>query len=134
MSPQARLLSTAGLALAILYPFLVPNYLVTVGMLILFTAFLGQSWNLSGGFAGQTSFGHVVFFGTGAYCSAILQVTYGWNPWLAWPVSTLAGAAVGWMIATLSFRYLESPLLKLKSRFGHGEEQKITRPVQHIAS
>ena len=104
MSPQARLLSAAGLALAILYPFLVPNYLVTVGMLILFTAFLGQSWNLSGGFAGQTSFGHVVFFGTGAYCSAILQVTYGWNPWLAWPASMLAGAAVGWMIATLSFR------------------------------
>lgn len=104
MSPRVRALCIAGLALAILYPFLVTNYLVTVGMLILFTAFLGQSWNLSGGFAGQTSFGHVVFFGTGAYCSAILQVTYGWNPWLAWPVAMLAGAAVGWMIATLSFR------------------------------
>ncbi|HZY61677.1 MAG TPA: acyltransferase family protein, partial [Edaphobacter sp.] len=38
------------------------------------------------------------------------------------------------LIAVLSFRYLESPLLKLKKRFGHGEEQKITRPVQHIAS
>ena len=104
MSPRRPALHGAGLAPAILYPFLVPNYLVTVGMLILFTAFLGQSWNLSGGFAGQTSFGHVVFFGTGAYCSAILQVTYGWNPWLAWPVAMLAGAAVGWMIATLSFR------------------------------
>ena len=36
-------------------------------MLVLFVAFLGQSWNISGGFAGQTSFGRVVFFGTGAY-------------------------------------------------------------------
>ena len=53
-------------------------------------------------------------------------------------VTAIAVAAIGLpctlLIATLSFRYLESPLLKLKSRFGHGEEQKITRPIQHIAS
>jgi branched-chain amino acid transport system permease protein len=45
-----------------------------------------------------------VFFGTGAYTSTILQVTYSWNPWLAWPVAMAAGGAVGWMIAVLSFR------------------------------
>jgi branched-chain amino acid transport system permease protein len=43
-------------------------------------------------------------FGTGAYTSTILQVTYGWNPWLAWPAAMLAGAIVGWVIAALSFR------------------------------
>jgi len=98
------LLCGLGLAAAIVYPLLVPNYLVNVGMLIFFTAYIGQSWNIAGGFAGQTSFGHVVFFGTGAYTSTILQVTYGWNPWLAWPVATAMGGAVGWMIAVLSFR------------------------------
>ena len=72
-------------------PLLVPNYLINVGMLVFFTAFIGQSWNIAGGFAGQTSFGHVVFFGTGAYTSTILQVTYGWNPWLAWPVAMAGG-------------------------------------------
>lgn len=97
-------LLAAGIAAALAYPLLVPNYLVTVGMLVFFTAFIGQSWNVAGGFAGQTSFGHVVFFGTGAYTSTILQVTYGWNPWLAWPVAMAAGGAVGWMIAVLSFR------------------------------
>jgi branched-chain amino acid transport system permease protein len=70
----------------------------------LFGAFLGQSWNIAGGFAGQLSFGHVVFFGTGAYVSTILHVTYGWNPWLAWPVAIAAGAAVGAGIGILSFR------------------------------
>ena len=84
-----------GLAAAVVYPLLAPNYLVNVGMLVFFVAFIGQSWNIAGGFAGQTSFGHVVFFGTGAYASTILQVSYGWNPWLAWPAATLAGAIVG---------------------------------------
>jgi len=101
---RAVLLCVVGLAAAVAYPLLVPNYLVTIGMLVFFTAFIGQSWNIAGGFAGQTSFGDVVFFGTGAYTSTILQVTYGWNPWLAWPVAMAAGGAVGWMIAVLSFR------------------------------
>ena len=34
---------------------------------IFFTAYIGQSWNILGGYAGQFSFGGVMFFGTGAY-------------------------------------------------------------------
>ena len=94
----------AALLAALIYPLLVPNYLITVGMLMFFTAFLGQSWNVAGGFAGQTSFGHAVFFGVGAYTSTILHVSHGWNPWLAWPVATAMGGLVGAGIAFLSFR------------------------------
>ncbi|HYD07757.1 MAG TPA: branched-chain amino acid ABC transporter permease [Reyranella sp.] len=94
----------AALVAAVVYPLLVPNYLVTVGMLMFFVAFLGQSWNVAGGFAGQTSFGHAVFFGVGAYTSTILHVSHGWNPWLAWPVATAMGGLVGAGIAILSFR------------------------------
>jgi branched-chain amino acid transport system permease protein len=101
---RTPLLLAGLLAAALAYPFVVPNYLVTVGMLMFFAAFIGQSWNISGGFAGQTSFGHAVFFGVGAYTSTILHVTYGWNPWLAWPVAAAAGGAVGGAIAFLSFR------------------------------
>jgi branched-chain amino acid transport system permease protein len=104
MSLRVRALLVLGFAAAIVYPFAVPNYLVDIGMLMFFSAFIGQAWNVSGGFAGQTSFGHAVFFGTGAYTSTILQATYGWNPWLAWPVATAAGGGVGCLIAALSFR------------------------------
>jgi len=94
----------AALAAPLVYPLLAPNYLITVGMLMFFTAFIGQSWNVSGGFAGQTSFGHAVFFGVGAYTSTIMHVSYGWNPWLAWPAAMAMGALVGGGIAILSFR------------------------------
>ena len=97
-------LLVGALAAVLVYPLLVPNYLITVGMLMFFTAFIGQSWNVAGGFAGQTSFGHAVFFGVGAYTSTILQVSHGWNPWLAWPVAMAMGGLVGAGIAILSFR------------------------------
>lgn len=94
-----------ALAAAALMPFLLPsNYALNVGTMILFAAFLGQSWNIAGGFAGQTSFGHVVFFGTGAYASTILQMTWGWNPWLGWVAAALAGGAVGLAIGAVAFR------------------------------
>ena len=99
-----QILLVIGFAAAVIYPWLVPNYLITVGMLMFFSAFIGQAWNVSGGFAGQTSFGHAVFFGTGAYTSTILQVTHGWNPWLAWVAAMAMGALVGCLIAMLAFR------------------------------
>ena len=43
----------------------------------LYVALLGQAWNILGGFGGQFSFGHAVFFGTGAYAMAVLQVHFG---------------------------------------------------------
>lgn len=93
------------LAIAITFPFVVSSpFMVNFGVLALFYAFLGQSWNIAGGFAGQLSFGHVVFFGAGAYASTILQVRFGLNPWLGLPASALAGALVGWVIGYLSFR------------------------------
>ncbi len=105
MSARARLLLALGAVAALALPLVLPsNYAVNVAVMILFSAFLGQAWNIAGGFAGQTSFGHVVFFGTGAYASTILHATWGWNPWLAWPMAALAGGAVGLGIGALAFR------------------------------
>jgi branched-chain amino acid transport system permease protein len=78
--------------------------MVNFGVMALFYAFIGQSWNISGGFAGQLSFGHVAFFGVGAYASTIVQLRLGWSPWLGLPAAALAGAVVGGVIAGLSFR------------------------------
>ena len=38
-------------------------------MMGLYACLLAQAWNILGGFGGQFSFGHAVFFGTGAYAS-----------------------------------------------------------------
>jgi branched-chain amino acid transport system permease protein len=46
-----------------------------------------------------------VFFGTGAYCSTILQLKLGWNPWPGLAAAAGAGALVGALIAALSFRF-----------------------------
>jgi branched-chain amino acid transport system permease protein len=100
----AGLAVLAALAL-VAYPWVMrSNYAINVGFLVLFAAYLGQTWNIAGGFAGQTSFGHAAFFGVGAYASTILHVTFAVNPWLAWPLATIAGGLTGWLMAALSFR------------------------------
>ena len=40
-------------------------------MMALYAALLAQAWNILGGFGGQFSFGHALFFGTGAYAMAM---------------------------------------------------------------
>jgi branched-chain amino acid transport system permease protein len=76
------------------------NFLVTT----LLIALVGQGWNLLGGYGGQYSFGHAAFFGTGAYVTAILQMRYGVNAWIAFAVAIATGALVGAIIGALSFR------------------------------
>ena len=70
----------------------------------LYACLLAQAWNILGGFGGQFSFGHALFFGTGAYVQAIAQLQ-GLNPWLALPVALAASATVGVFVGALSFRY-----------------------------
>ena len=105
LQPVPWKLHLGVLALAVAFPFVFPSsFMVNFGVMALFYAFIGQSWNISGGFAGQLSFGHVAFFGVGAYASTILQLRLGLPPWLGLPAAALAGAAVGGIIAVLSFR------------------------------
>lgn len=104
-SARPWLLPSILLAAAVVYPLLVrSNFAINFAVLVLFHAFLGQAWNIAGGYAGQMSFGHVAFFGVGAYCSTILQLSFGVNPWFGLPLAALAGALTGTLIAVLSFR------------------------------
>ncbi len=74
-------------------------------MMALYAALLAQAWNILGGFGGQFSFGHALFFGTGAYVQAIAQLQGGMSPWLALPLGALASGGVGLFVGALSFRY-----------------------------
>jgi branched-chain amino acid transport system permease protein len=74
-------------------------------MMALYAALLAQAWNILGGFGGQFSFGHALFFGTGAYVQAIAQLQWGLNPWLALPLAIALACLVGLFVGALSFRY-----------------------------
>jgi branched-chain amino acid transport system permease protein len=78
---------------------------LTFIMMALYATLLAQSWNLLGGYGGQLSFGHALFFGVGAYAQAMLQVRYGWNAWAALPVAVALAALAGGVVGALSFRY-----------------------------
>ncbi|MFM1989973.1 MAG: hypothetical protein RJA99_2930 [Pseudomonadota bacterium] len=79
--------------------------LLTFVTMTLYAALLAQAWNVLGGYGGQFSFGHALFFGTGAYVQSIAQVTLGLGAWVALPLAVAAAAAVGAFVGALSFRY-----------------------------
>lgn len=103
MKDWARIVGFA--VLAGLVPLLVKDaYLLHVATLILLYAYLGCAWNLLGGFAGQLSLGHAVFFGFGAYVSTLLQLERGVNPWIGLVVAGAFGAGLSWLIGFPCFR------------------------------
>ena len=76
MTPGAmRLAAAAALAVLLVLPLFLGSYAVTLFIFIFFYAFLGQAWNIVGGYAGQLSAGHAAFVGVGAYTSANATVS-----------------------------------------------------------
>lgn len=104
-SGQAGALFVLAAFFLLLPQFVTSSYWLGLWTLTLFYALLGQSWNLLGGYGGQVSFGHAVFFGTGAYVSAVLQVKFGFNAWAGAAVAVAAGGLVGAFLGAVSFRY-----------------------------
>jgi branched-chain amino acid transport system permease protein len=90
--------------LALIPPLVTSNTLLNFLVFTLIIAIAAQGWNLLAGYGGQYSFGHAVFFGTGAYTTAVLQVHAGLNAWLTFGLGILAGALIGFVIGFLSFR------------------------------
>jgi len=85
-----RALGLAAVLAALLLPAGAPAYLVTFSLQLFMYVVLAGSWNIVSGFTGYTSFGHVAFFGIGAYTAAILITRLG----MAWPLAALAGGAM----------------------------------------
>lgn len=85
------------------------GYMMNVLLFVGINTMLAIGLNLLLGYAGQISLGHAGFFGLGAYLSGILTATYGWNPWLAMP---LTAAVVGGLAFLIGF-----PILKLKGHY-----------------
>jgi len=77
--------TTVGLAallvLLLVAPALLGGYGLSVLILILYFAYVGQAWNIMMGFAGQLSLGHALYAGLGGYMAAGLYFHYGIGPW-----------------------------------------------------
>ncbi|MBW1676621.1 MAG: branched-chain amino acid ABC transporter permease [Deltaproteobacteria bacterium] len=90
-----------------------PQYVHIMIMIFLFTI-MGQGWNILGGYAGQFSFGHSLFFGLGAYTSTLMFVHWGLSPWIGMVFSCFIGIMMGLFVGYLSFRFgLSGPFFAL---------------------
>jgi branched-chain amino acid transport system permease protein len=106
-----RALPVALGALALVYPLLTaasPVY-QRLGALVLLAAIGASAWNLVGGYAGQVSVGHTVFFGAGAYAAIVAYSQFGLPP--------IAGAPVGVLIAVLIAAVIGVPTLRLSGHY-----------------
>lgn len=106
VSVPADYLAVLAVALVLLVaPLFLNRFLISLAVLILFWAHLGNAWNLMAGYAGQFSFGHAVFYGIGAYTSTVLLVDYAVSPWIGMLVGAALAALFGLVMAYLLFRF-----------------------------
>ena len=90
---RRRELITAGALLVVLIaaPLLIRDvYTLNLIIITLIFAGLSQSWNILGGYCGQISLGHSLYFGIGAYVSTMMFVGGHIPP----PVGMIAGGLV----------------------------------------
>jgi branched-chain amino acid transport system permease protein len=110
------LLALGTIALALL-PQQLSVYLRSFTLFAMMYVVLALSWNIISGFTGYTSFGHVAFYGIGAYACAILVADHGWH-WLgtllvAAVVAGVVAAAIGYPVLRLKGPYFAIAMLGL---------------------
>lgn len=74
LTPFGRAVLLAFTALLLAMPWIASGYVLSVTIICLYLAYMGQAWNLMLGFAGLLSIGHALFVGLGAYTAAYLYV------------------------------------------------------------
>ncbi len=84
-------------------------YMQNLIIITILYAGLSQAWNILGGYCGQISLGHALYFGIGAYVSTLLFVNAGVPPTLGMFAGGLAAGLcallVGWPCFRLSGHY-----------------------------
>jgi branched-chain amino acid transport system permease protein len=93
------------LLLLVVAPHLVDKYALSVLILILYFAYVGQAWNIMMGFAGELSLGHALYAGLGGYVAAGLFMHYGIGPWAGSFAAAAAAALAGAVVGYLGFRF-----------------------------
>lgn len=105
MSILRRPLSQLVLFLAVgsLLPLLIPGFNASLLITLLIFAGWASSWDILGGWAGQTSLGHAAFVGIGAYALALFTSRYGLDAISAAQVGIILAAVLAWLWGWLTF-------------------------------
>lgn len=77
---------------------------VHIAVIVLMYVALAGGWNVLGGYAGYMNFGTAMFFGVGAYATAISSAAWHVNPLLTAPVAAVAAAVAAMLIGIASIR------------------------------
>ena len=93
----------AGLFLA--YPWLIADdFYGRMGADVLLAAIGASAWNILGGYAGQISVGHAVFFGIGAYLPLLVFTQLGAPPVAGVPLAIVISLGVAFVMGLPTFR------------------------------
>src|SRR5438105_1973076 len=96
---------SAALALVIAYPLLFSTpFQQRLGALVLLYAIAASAWNIVGGYAGQASVGHVVFFGCGAYAAMGAYTHFALSPMVGIPAGILFSVVIAAVVGVPTLR------------------------------
>jgi branched-chain amino acid transport system permease protein len=102
---RETLLVVVILVLAVTAPLtLFDHYLTRIATTVFILGSMAVAWNLIGGYGDQLSLGHAVFFGIGAYATALLEVRLGITPLLGALVGVGLSSAVALLLGLGAFR------------------------------
>jgi branched-chain amino acid transport system permease protein len=92
-------------AALILYPWVFTGaFYERMGADLLLAAIAASAWNIIGGYAGQISVGHAMFFGAGAYAPLLLYTHWQLPPLYGVPLGVIISLAIALVIGLPTFR------------------------------
>ncbi len=121
---QVVLVLTIAIALALIPVLDERSFnLQRITFFLLWYAIFASSWNIIGGYAGQTSFGHAAFLGMGAYVTGILWSQARMNPLIALPLGGVIAAGYAVLVGIPTLR-LRGPYFAIAT-IGIGEATRL---------
>ena len=109
-----RLIAVIFFAAVFILPLIVniPSYYMLILTFTNIFVIFAVSWDFLSGYSGLVNFGHALFFGVGAYSSALLYKYLGWQPAVTIPLGAVAATLIG-VITCFPALKLRGPYLSL---------------------
>lgn len=104
--------------IALVFPLVVrSDYYQHLVIIALMWVAIGSAWNLLAGYTGQVSFGHAIFFGTGAYTAGICATKLGISAWWGMAFGGIVAMILALFVGWVCFR-LRGPYFALATLAG----------------